>query len=196
MTHGLPLLLSLEAPTAATSCSSRYVFMRPQTGQEKIWLLCFLLFPWEVFLPPPCLQEQAEQMGPPAPARGRCAHIPCWSTWSRGGRAEGWIWLRRAQIPLPLPLFELLVAVLAAEAPAFPSPVPHVSAAAGIAVAQAFCCRQRGLLRHVWGTERSSSEAQGRTAGAGDICLAHGDTRQHLLDGGTHPISATMVPLP
>lgn len=35
MTHGLPLLLSLEAPTAATSCSSRYVFMRPQTGQEK-----------------------------------------------------------------------------------------------------------------------------------------------------------------
>lgn len=154
MTRGLPLLLSLETPTAATSCSSRYVFTRAQIGQEKIWLLCLLLFAWEVFLPPACLQERAEHAGPAAPARGRRAPIPLGAHGAgQAGRAEGWIRLCKAQPPLPLPLFELLVAVLAAEAPAFPGPIPHVSAAAGIAVAQAFCCWQRGLLQHVWDRE-------------------------------------------
>lgn len=71
----------------------------------------------------------------------------------QGGRAEGWIRLCRAQTALPLPLFELLVAVLAAEAPALPGAVPHVSAAAGIAVAQPLWRRQGGLLRHVCGTQ-------------------------------------------
>lgn len=130
-------------------------------------------------------QHQPEAITSLAGARGA----------GQGGRAEGWIRLCRAQTPLPLPLFELLVAVLAAEAPAFPGPVPHVSAAAGIAVAQPFCRRQRGLLRHVCG-ERRGSEAQGRTADIGDICLPRADTRQHLPDGATHPISATTVPLP
>lgn len=130
-------------------------------------------------------QHQPEAITSLAGARGA----------GQGGRAEGWIRLCRAQTPLPLPLFELLVAVLAAEAPAFPGPVPHVSAAAGIAVAQPFCHRQRGLLRHVC-SERRGSEAQGRTADIGDICLPRADTRQHLPDGATHPISATTVPLP
>lgn len=116
--------------------------MRPQIGQEKIWLPCFLLFPWEVFF----LSRNKRHTREPQPQAGADALT---SLAGQGGRAEGWIRLCRAQSPLPLPLFELLVAVLTAEAPAFPGPVPHVSAAAGIAVAQPLCCRQRGLLRHI-----------------------------------------------
>lgn len=145
MTCGLPLLLSLPAPTAEGTCLH---ISRPQTGQEKI---SFLLLPGKVFLLVACHQEYAEHSGPPAPARGNAlTSVAEACVAGQGGRAEGWIQLCRAQTPLPLPLFELLVAVLAAEAPAFPSPVPHVSAAAGVTVAQPFCCRQRGLLHHVW----------------------------------------------
>lgn len=40
-----------------------------------------------------------------------------------GGQTDGWVWLCVQQAPLPLPFFELLVTVLAAEAPAFPGSV-------------------------------------------------------------------------
>lgn len=176
MTCDLPLLLSLEA-TAATSCSSRYMFTRPHIGQEKIWL------PWEVFLPQPGSRTSGSCRTPSTCQRRSHPSL------EHVGQGRG---MDRAQSPLPLPLFELLVAVLAAEAAALAGAVPHVSAAAGVAGAQPLC---RGLLRHLCDSRAAVSHTEGQQTDR-QTSASPTDTRQHLLDAGTHPTNATTVPLP
>lgn len=107
-------------------CSSRYVFMRPQIGQEKIWLLCFLLSPG-TSLDPPTVQpghstyrKERNKWGPQhLPETDALASLAGACGQGEAGQTDRWIWLCMEQTPLPSPFFELLVTVLAAEAPAF-----------------------------------------------------------------------------
>lgn len=99
----LPLLLSLEAPTGSNlllqPCSSRHVFMRPQIGQEKIWLLCFLLSPGTTLHPPLPLQsghsayrKEGNKGGPQhLPETDALASLAGACGPGEGGRADRWM---------------------------------------------------------------------------------------------------------
>lgn len=126
--------------------------MRPQTGQEKIRLLCFLLpsSSPHTAVRALCYRKEGNQWGPQhLPETDALASLGGACESEEGGQTDAWIRLCMEQTPRPLPFFELLVTVFAAEAPAFPGYVRHVFPATGITVAHAFCCWQLGLLRHI-----------------------------------------------